>query len=170
MAIPIGVIGPLVDIYRRAWRDAGHAGEGEVMIAFHMFCHENGRMAREIARAPFGMYFRALAEATSDWTKGQTSKDYRDYDKAMTKMATFTVESQIESGGAWIGTPDEIKSIIRRTIDSIGRFEHASLQINFANLDAVQAATSMRLFAGEVMPEFSAAHGLRQHQLASRLA
>jgi alkanesulfonate monooxygenase SsuD/methylene tetrahydromethanopterin reductase-like flavin-dependent oxidoreductase (luciferase family) len=170
MAIPIGVIGPLVDIYRRAWRDAGHAGEGEVMIAFHMFCHEDGRMAREIARAPFGMYFRALAEATSDWTKGQTSKDYRDYDKAMTKMATFTVESQIESGGAWIGTPDEIKSIIRRTIDSIGRFEHASLQINFANLDAVQAAASMRLFAAEVMPEFYAARDVRHRQPASRLA
>jgi alkanesulfonate monooxygenase SsuD/methylene tetrahydromethanopterin reductase-like flavin-dependent oxidoreductase (luciferase family) len=170
MAIPIGVIGPLVDIYRRAWRDAGHAGEGEVMIAFHMFCHEDGRMAREIARAPFGMYFRALAEATSDWTKGQTSKDYRDYDKAMAKMATFTVESQIESGGAWIGTPDEIKSIIRRTVDSMGRFEHASLQINFADLDAAQAAASMRLFAAEVMPEFSAAHDLRHHQAASRLA
>jgi alkanesulfonate monooxygenase SsuD/methylene tetrahydromethanopterin reductase-like flavin-dependent oxidoreductase (luciferase family) len=170
MAIPIGVIGPLVDIYRRAWREAGHPGEGEVMIAFHMFCHEDGRMAREIARAPFGTYFRALAEATSDWTKGQTSKDYRDYDKAMSKMAAFTVESQIESGGAWIGTPDQIKSIIRRTVDSIGRFEHASLQINFANLDAVQSAESMRLFAAEVMPEFSAARDVRHHQPASRLA
>jgi len=167
MAIPIGAIGPLVDIYRRAWREAGHAGEGEVMIAFHMFCHEDGQQAREIARPPFGAYFRALAEATSDWTKGQTSKDYRDYDKAMAKMATFTVESQIESGGAWIGTPDEIKSIIRRTVASIGRFEHASLQINFANLDVVQAAKSMRLFAAEVMPEFSEARDVRHHQVAS---
>jgi hypothetical protein len=135
-----------------------------------MFCHEDGRTAREIARAPFGAYFQALAEATSDWTKGQTSKDYRDYDKAMAKMAAFTVESQIESGGAWIGTPDEIKSIIRRTVDSIGPFEHASLQINFANLDAVQAVKSMRLFAAKVIPEFPAAREVMHHQPASRLA
>jgi alkanesulfonate monooxygenase SsuD/methylene tetrahydromethanopterin reductase-like flavin-dependent oxidoreductase (luciferase family) len=159
MAIPIGPIRPLIDAYRGAWRAAGHPGDGEVMIAFHMFCHEDARAALEIARAPFAAYFRALTEATSDWTKGQTSRDYRDYDKAMAKMATFTVESQIESGGAWIGTPQDIKSIIRRVIDTIGPFEHASLQINFANLDAAEAQKSMRLFAAEVMPAFAPARG-----------
>jgi alkanesulfonate monooxygenase SsuD/methylene tetrahydromethanopterin reductase-like flavin-dependent oxidoreductase (luciferase family) len=170
MAIPIGPIRPLVDAYRRAWREAGHAGEGEVMIAFHMFCHEDARAAREIAREPFEAYFRALAEATSDWTKGQTSKDYRDYDKAMAKMAAFTVESQIESGGAWIGTPHEIRSIIRRIVGTMGRFEHASLQINFGNLDAAQARKSMRLFASEVMPEFVAESEIGNDYPAARLA
>jgi alkanesulfonate monooxygenase SsuD/methylene tetrahydromethanopterin reductase-like flavin-dependent oxidoreductase (luciferase family) len=157
MAIPIGPIRPLVDAYRSAWRAAGHPGDGEVMIAFHMFCHEDALSAREIARAPFDAYFRALNESTGDWIKGQTSKDYRDYDKAMARLATFTVESQIEAGGAWIGTPDEIKSIIRRVVDTIGRFEHASLQINFADLDFTQAQRSMRLFATEVMPAFAPA-------------
>src|SRR5437773_8582570 len=38
MAIPIGPIGPLIDLYRKAWREAGHPGDGEVMVAFHMFC------------------------------------------------------------------------------------------------------------------------------------
>jgi alkanesulfonate monooxygenase SsuD/methylene tetrahydromethanopterin reductase-like flavin-dependent oxidoreductase (luciferase family) len=154
MAIPIGPIRPLIDCYRRSWREAGHFGDGEVMIAFHMFCHQDAQLARDIARAPFGAYFQALTESASDWTTGQTSKDYRDYDKAMAKMATFTVESQIESGGAWIGTPRDIKSIIRRVVDTIGPFEHASLQINFANLDFAAAVASMRLFAAEVLPEY----------------
>ena len=52
MAIPIGPIKPLLDLYRKAWREAGHPGDGEVMIAFHMFCHEDARAAREIPRAP----------------------------------------------------------------------------------------------------------------------
>src|SRR5262249_50019487 len=39
MAIPIGPIGPLIELYRKAWRAAGHPGDGEVMVAFHMFCH-----------------------------------------------------------------------------------------------------------------------------------
>ena len=167
MAIPIGPIRPLIESYRKAWRDAGHPGNGEVMVAFHMFCHENASAAREIARAPFDAYFRALTESTSDWTKGQVSKDYRDYDKAMAKMATFTVESQIESGGAWIGTPLDITSIIHRVVDAIGPFEHASLQINFANLDVAHALASLRLFAAKVMPEFTAHSAPRS---ASRLA
>src|SRR5262249_11834375 len=83
MAIPIGPIGPLIDVYRKAWRAAGHPGDGEVMVAFHMFCHEDARLAREIARPPFEEYFRALNEAVGDWARGTTSKDYRDYDKSM---------------------------------------------------------------------------------------
>jgi len=53
MAIPIGPIGPLLELYRKSWRDAGHPGDGEVMVAFHMFCHQDGGLAREIARPPF---------------------------------------------------------------------------------------------------------------------
>ena len=152
MAIPIGPIGPLIDLYRKAWREAGHPGDGEVMVAFHMFCHEDARLAREIARPPFEEYFRALNEAVGDWARGATSKDYRDYDKSMRRLRSFTLDGQIASGGAWVGTPDEIKAIIARVVESIGPFEHASLQINFGTLDFRAAQESMRLFAAEVIP------------------
>jgi hypothetical protein len=69
-------------------------------------------------------------------------------------MKGFSLEGQIESGNAWIGTPGEIKDIIRRCQSTIGPFEHASLQINFGTLDFAEAQKSMRLFAREVMPEF----------------
>jgi hypothetical protein len=70
-------------------------------------------------------------------------------------MKNFTLESQIESGGAWVGTPDEIKAIVRRLEGAIGTFEHASLQINFGTLDIAEAQKSMRLFAKEVIPAFA---------------
>jgi hypothetical protein len=91
-----------------------------------------------------------------DWARGTTSKDYRDYDKSMRRLRSFTLDGQIASGGAWVGTPDEIKAIIARVVESIGRFEHASLQINFGTLDFREAQKSMRLFAAEVMPAFPA--------------
>ena len=155
MAIPIGPIGPLIERYRQAWRDAGHPGDGEVMVAFHMFCHQDARLAREIARPAFEEYFRALNEAVGDWARDTTSKDYRDYDTSMRRLRSFTLDGQIESGGAWVGTPDEIKAIIRRTVAALGRFEHASLQINFGMLDLREAQKSMRLFAAQVMPAFA---------------
>jgi alkanesulfonate monooxygenase SsuD/methylene tetrahydromethanopterin reductase-like flavin-dependent oxidoreductase (luciferase family) len=157
MAIPIGPIGPLLELYRKSWRDAGHPGDGEVMVAFHMFCHEDARLAREIARPPFEEYFRALNEAAGDWSRGTTSKDYRDYDTSMRRLRSFTLDGQIESGGAWVGTPDEIKAIIRRVVGAIGKFEHASLQINFGALELREAQKSMRLFAADVMPAFAEA-------------
>ena len=165
MAIPIGPIRPLIERYRQAWRDAGHPGDGEVMVAFHMFCHEDPRLAREIARPPFEEYFRALNEGVGDWERG-TSKDYRDYDKSMRRLRSFTLDDQIESGGAWVGTPDEIKAIIRRVTATMGEFEHASLQINFGTIDATAAQRSMRLFASQVMPEFAAPAVRRPEPLA----
>jgi len=155
MAIPIGPLKPLLDLYRKAWREAGHPGDGEVMIAFHMFCHEDAKLAREIPRPQFEDYFTALFEAAGEWTQGTSSKDYRGYDESIARMKSFTLESQIEAGGAFVGTPDEIKAIIRRFQDAVGTFEHASLQVNFGTLDVAEAQKSLRLFAREVIPEFS---------------
>jgi len=155
MAIPLGnAMRELFAIYRQAWRDAGHPGDGEIMIAFHMFCHEDKRRARDLARDAFNAYFKSLAEVTHDWVSGTISKDYPGYRESMAKLETSNLESQIESGGAWIGTPGEIKDIIVKNIAKMGRFEHASLQINFTNLDFGDACRSMELFATDVMPSF----------------
>ena len=50
---------------------AGHPGKGRVMLAFHMFCHENRRKAWDIARDPMNRYLRSLVEAASDWLTGR---------------------------------------------------------------------------------------------------
>src|ERR1700722_14650130 len=43
MAIPMagGAMAELIGTYREAWRKAGHHGHGTVMLAFHMFCHQD---------------------------------------------------------------------------------------------------------------------------------
>jgi alkanesulfonate monooxygenase SsuD/methylene tetrahydromethanopterin reductase-like flavin-dependent oxidoreductase (luciferase family) len=155
MSIPVGPLKDLLPIYRKAWRGAGHPGDGEVMIAFHMFCHEDSRKAREIPRPQFEDYFIALFESAGEWTKGTASKDYKGYDESIGRMKNFTLENQIDARGAFVGTPDEIKGIIRSCEEKVGKFEHASLQINFGTLDVAEAQKSMRLFAKEVMPAFA---------------
>jgi len=154
MAIPIGNIKPLLEIYRKAWKDAGHAGAGEVMIAFHMFCHEDRNKAREISRAPFEDYFIALNECVADWVNGAESRDYKGYQQSMQKLKSATFESQIESGGAWIGSPADIIASIRQCLERIGPFEHASVQVNFGGISLEDARASLRLFCKEVLPHF----------------
>jgi alkanesulfonate monooxygenase SsuD/methylene tetrahydromethanopterin reductase-like flavin-dependent oxidoreductase (luciferase family) len=155
MSIPIGPLKDLIPIYRNAWRKAGHPGDGEVMIAFHMFCHEDKKLAREIPRPQFEDYFKALFESAGEWTQGTASKDYKGYGDSIGRMKNFTLENQIESRGALVGTPDEIKEIVRNLQEKVGKFEQASLQINFGTLPLAEAQQSMRLFAREVMPAFA---------------
>ncbi len=152
MAMPVSPkIKDLVESYRAAWRKAGHPGNGEVMMAFHMFCHEDPVKALEFAHPPFDQYFEAIREVTQDWVHGPPSSNYKGYKESMAKISTVTMEGQISSGAAWIGTPDEIVKAINTATESFGAIEHASLQVNFGMLDLGLAQSSMRLFAREVM-------------------
>ncbi len=158
MAIPMAgaQMKDLLALYRDAWRKAGHKGNGRVMLAFHMFCHEDATKAVEIARAPLNRYLKSLVAAASDWTSGMSSKDYPGYDKVIASLAAETFETQVEKGGAWVGTPDQIKRQIAAYVDLVGGFELASLQVNFNDIKYEDASSSIRLFSRDVIPHFSA--------------
>jgi alkanesulfonate monooxygenase SsuD/methylene tetrahydromethanopterin reductase-like flavin-dependent oxidoreductase (luciferase family) len=146
---------PLLAAYREAWKAAGHPGAGEVMIAFHMFCDADGERARAVAAPLVDAYLGSLVEAASDWLDGPISKDYPGYDKVIAALRASNAAEQIASGGAWIGSPEEIAATIARLQREFGGFEHASLQVNFNTMPYAAALASMRLFAGEVMPRFT---------------
>ncbi len=155
MAIPMagGAMKELLGIYRQAWREAGHPGNGRVMLAFHLFCHENRDTAFRIARDPLNRYLRSLVDAASDWA-GMQSKDYPGYDKIIDVLSRETIDTQVKSGAAWIGTPDEIAAQIADYAERVGGFESASLQVNFNTIPYEEAARSARLFGEKVMPRF----------------
>ena len=145
---------PLLQTYRDAWKAAGHPGEGEVMIAFHMFCHRDGGEARRIAMPLIDNYLHSLADAASDWLDGRTSKDYPGYERIVAGLRASNAAEQMESGSAWVGTPDEIAETVARVEREFGGFDEASLQVNFNLMPQDLARQSVRLFAEAVMPRF----------------
>jgi len=157
MAIPLGgaAMRPLLGAYRNAWKAAGHPGEGEVMLAFHMFCDVDRDRARAFACPFIDAYLHSLVEAASDWLDGRTSQDYPGYDRVIAGLRQSRAAHQITSGAAWIGSPEEIIAQIHRTQQEFGGYEHASLQVNFNMVPLDEALTSMRLFAERVMPHFT---------------
>src|SRR6266481_1804758 len=157
MAIPLtgAVMRPLLSAYREAWKGAGYPGEGEVMLAFHMFCDENAERARAVACPLLDAYLHSLVEAAGDWLDGRSSADYPGYDRMIAKLRETTAADQIEGGAAWIGSPDEIIAAITRTREAFGDFEHASVQVNFNLMPLAAAQASMRLFTERVMPRFA---------------
>jgi natural product biosynthesis luciferase-like monooxygenase protein len=165
MAIPLAPekMRELISCYRSARKASGHHGNGSVMMAFHMFCHENGSVARATARDPLNNYLRSLVDAASDWVDGASSKDYPGYDKIIGQLKSATMEKLIESNSAWVGSPSEVIEMIR-TINNDCLFEEASLQINFNLLPQADAMRSLELFAREVMPQFCATSPARCDQ------
>jgi alkanesulfonate monooxygenase SsuD/methylene tetrahydromethanopterin reductase-like flavin-dependent oxidoreductase (luciferase family) len=157
MGIPIlhAEMRRLIGVYRDSWRAAGHPGQGRVMIAFHMFCHEDGAEAVRIAHDPLNRYLAAIVEAASDWTTGTSSKDYANYGAMIEKLRQDTFESNVASGTAWVGTPKQIREQIADYCNEVGDFEIASLQVNFNTIGYADAKRSMKLFAKKVMPKFT---------------
>ena len=155
MAIPLpgGVMSELIALYREARAEAGHEGPGRAMLAHHMFCHEDDAKAFEIARGALNRYLKSLVNASSSWLDGKSSADYPGYDKIIAMLAKETTESQMEKGGAFIGSPERLVDQIAEYEEATGGFEIASLQINFNDLPLKTAERSMRLFGEKVIPE-----------------
>ncbi len=157
MAIPLGggKMRSLIGSSRKAWADAGHEGDGEVMLAFHLYCAEDANIARDFASPLLDRYLESLVDAAADWLDGQVSQDYPGYDQMITKLKHSNAAELIQLGAAWIGSPGEIADQIVRCTDEFGAFEHASLQVNFNTMPLAEAQRSMRLFARAVMPRFA---------------
>jgi alkanesulfonate monooxygenase SsuD/methylene tetrahydromethanopterin reductase-like flavin-dependent oxidoreductase (luciferase family) len=155
MAIPMagGAMAELIGTYREAWRKAGHHGHGTVMLAFHMFCHQDQSEAERIAHDPLERYLRSLVAAASDWTSGASSADYKGYDQVIAALARETFETQVEKCAAWVGTPERILDTIATYQRQMGGFDSASLQVNFNDIPLAAAEASMRLFGEHVLPK-----------------
>ena len=157
MAIPLagGQMADLIGRYREARRQAGHTGPSRIMLAFHMLCTASEEQAINIARGPLNAYLKSLVDGASGWLAGRSSADYPNYDKIIAALSKETFETQREKGAAWIGTPDAISRQIKDYYSSVGGFDIASMQVNFNVLERVEAEASMRLFAAQVLPQFT---------------
>jgi alkanesulfonate monooxygenase SsuD/methylene tetrahydromethanopterin reductase-like flavin-dependent oxidoreductase (luciferase family) len=142
-----------LDTYRKAWKDAGHPGDGRVMLAFHMVCRRDGEQARSIAREPINRYLRILAEAASEWTTGTQSADYVGYRAMIEKLGSDDFDALRARGSALVGTPEEITTTLLDYHAACGGFDFASVQFFFTGIDPRIARESLELFAAEVMPK-----------------
>jgi len=146
-----------INVYRDAWQEAGHAGQGRIALGFHMFCHEDREEARRIAQPNIDAYFESLVAAAGldfGWGAGASSGDYPNYDSHMDKLRQASCDTLLDSGTIWVGTPADVREQIAAYRDAVDGFDTASLQVNFHRISLEDAAASMRLFSAQVIPSF----------------
>jgi alkanesulfonate monooxygenase SsuD/methylene tetrahydromethanopterin reductase-like flavin-dependent oxidoreductase (luciferase family) len=100
-------------------------------------------------------YLHSLVAAASDWHGAVDSPNCPGYDRMVESLRAQTMETQIASGSALVGTPAEVRATIARMQETYDGFDHASMQINFNTMPQDEALRSMRLFAEEVIPAFT---------------
>ena len=147
-----------IGVYREAWQEAGHPGQGRIALGFHMFCHQDREEAHRIAQPNVDAYFRSLvaaAELDSGWGAGTSSGDYPGYDSHMEKLRQASFDSLLDSGTIWVGTPEDVREQIASYHAAVGGFGVASLQVNFHRISLEDAVSSLRLFSSQVIPFFT---------------
>jgi natural product biosynthesis luciferase-like monooxygenase protein len=143
----------LVQSYRDAWRDAGHApGREQVQSSLHCFIAESHREAIDKFKGPVERYVEVFSEAVRSWA-GSASKQYAGYEKLVEAIAALTPQKMIESRTALVGTPEEVIEQVEFNRNLIGEHE-PSMQINFGGIKERDALRTLELFAGRVMPYF----------------
>jgi alkanesulfonate monooxygenase SsuD/methylene tetrahydromethanopterin reductase-like flavin-dependent oxidoreductase (luciferase family) len=144
----------LIKIYRKAWKDAGHPGRGNIMMAVFMYCHENQAEAERIAKGPIERHFASIYDAMSEHVRMSASADYKGYDKMAEKVRQETFETQMQHNAAFVGSPDRIVEQLRAYDEEIGGCDHISMQVNFNDMAYDVAERSVRLFGEAVIPQF----------------
>lgn len=147
----------LMKIYRESWRAAGHPGNGKVMMAVFMYCHEDREEAIRIAKPRIERHFDSIYDAMKEHESLPASPDYANYDKMAAKVRAETFETQVEHNAAFVGTPKDVAEQMRAYDNDLGGCDHLSLQVNFNDMSYDDAARSVHLFGREVIPQFAGA-------------
>jgi alkanesulfonate monooxygenase SsuD/methylene tetrahydromethanopterin reductase-like flavin-dependent oxidoreductase (luciferase family) len=143
----------LVNIYRRAWRDADHApGAEQVQLSFHCYVAEDGDQARREAKKYFDDYTSKLLDATEAWST-RKAEQYPGYENLVRAIQTNPYEQVLRRTMALIGSPDEVVQQIETVRSWYGEHE-ATLQFSFGNMHFERSRRSLELFGARVMPRF----------------
>ena len=144
----------LMQIYRDAWSEADHSGKPRLLMAVFMYCHEDRETAMRIAKPRVERHFAAIVDAMSEYADGSPPDAYKNYDKMREKISNQTLESQIDSMAAFVGTPDDIEGQLRVFDLATGGCDEVSMQVLYGNMAFEDAERSVKLFGEEVIPRF----------------
>lgn len=126
-----------IDIYRAAWREQGHPGEGQVTLLLHTLVGDDEERVKETARGPMKNYLKSavfLVKAAA-WNfptfkklseeSGQTLDEYFDSmsERDLDELLDFAFERYYETSGLF-GTPARCLAMVDRLkeigVDEIG--------------------------------------------------
>ncbi len=172
-------------IYRKAWQEAGHAGEGKVTLMLHAFVGHDLDGVRETVREPFSNYLRSSVDLlkNSPWgfapARLAPGAQVKKHSTAATDLTEEELDALLEHAfdryfetSSLFGTPEVCLQMVDR-VRAIGVNEIACL-IDFG-VDSQTVLDSLRLLnevrersnqgVGEPLSDHSLAALAQRHQV-----
>jgi natural product biosynthesis luciferase-like monooxygenase protein len=174
-----------IGIYRKAWRDNGHSGDGHVTLMLHTFVGDDVESVRETVRQPFSNYLRTSVDLlkNSPWgfaparlsSAGQVKKlsnasaDLEEHE--LSALLEYAFDRYFENSSLF-GTPDVCLRMAEQ-LRTIGVDEIACL-IDFgvdseAVLGSLRLLNEVRVRCNEGVSEYGRDYSLaglaRQHKV-----
>jgi alkanesulfonate monooxygenase SsuD/methylene tetrahydromethanopterin reductase-like flavin-dependent oxidoreductase (luciferase family) len=141
-------------LYREAFA-AANPGRAvpPVQMSFHLHAAETDRQAVLEATPQMEQYVGLFKASASAW-RGRRSSAYPGYEELVHQLETMTMERVQRERRAFIGSAATIAELIQSAVELFGDIE-PSLSMLWGNMPYPAAERSLRLFAGDVMPQFS---------------
>lgn len=144
---------PQIASYRKAWREAGHPGDGEVYLRAPGYLASTAAAAREESEASLMHYYRAQGALLADSAQraGVDAADRRA--QIAERLNTITFEEAVR-GSVMIGTPDTVTEQLRALQQDLG-LAGVLLELNCGGkVVHANEMEALRLLCHEVMPRF----------------
>ncbi|MBK8985238.1 MAG: LLM class flavin-dependent oxidoreductase [Chloroflexi bacterium] len=122
-------LGEKLEVYRQAWRDAGHPGEGHVSLMLHTFIGDNLEMVRDTVRQPMKEYLRSAVDLVKEaaWhfptfkqkaeTTGKSPKEIFETEELTAEetdaLLEFAFNRYFETSGLF-GTTESVMPLVNR--------------------------------------------------------
>lgn len=134
----------LADIYRSAYRDAGHdPRQMSVSAAAYVFTHPDGVKAREHWR-PYILNYQSFVMALAQRKR---------FARGLMERFQVLGSSAMSRQAQMCGEPAEVVEMIERAYEDIGGFDELKVLFDVGGLPPAEVFESMHLFADKVVPK-----------------
>ena len=134
-----------IDVYRKAWTDAGHPGEAPVYLRCPGFVAKTDAAAQDL-RAELMRHFQNQSRLLANSSRRQNSPPDRPRWKTSRRLTEITLEETLR-GSVFIGSPDTVVGKLKDLQRDIG-LSGVQLETNCAGLAAHAAEReAIRLLA-----------------------
>jgi len=142
-----------VQVYRQAWREAGHAGDGDVTLRIPVYVAATHAQAIADPEASTLRYYRRLADNLTRSVGRTGTAASEDRSRMAQELAHIQYDDLLRD---WVvyGTPDEVIERLQQLIEELD-LSGVILEMNAGGLISIgQILSSLRMFGETVAPHF----------------
>lgn len=138
-------------VYREAWREAGHAGTGDVILRIPIYVAETAEQARLEPEASTMRSYQRLGQAFSHSAGREGTVASEERVERSQRLAHVTYDDLLENRVAY-GTPEAVVDRLQELRESLG-LTGVITEMNCGGvIPQDRVMTSLRLFGERVMP------------------